>query len=104
MIAPGVLTKTPEALADYCARRGIRRLSLFGSVLRPDFRPTSDVDVLVEFEPNRVPGLIGFADMESELSEFFGGRAIDLHTPAFLNARIRERVLAEAEVQFAKQG
>lgn len=86
-------------LADFCRRHHIRRLSLFGSVLRDDFRPDSDVDVLVEFEPGHTPGLAFFA-MEDELSRIFG-RKVDLHTPNFLSRHIRERVLKEAEVQYA---
>ena len=88
-----------EALADFCRRHHIRRLSVFGSVLREDFSAESDVDVLVEFEPEHTPGyaLIG---MQEELAKLLG-REVDLLTPKFLNHRIRERVLAEAEVLYA---
>jgi len=89
------------ALADFCKRRHVRKLSLFGSVLRQDFRPDSDVDVLVEFDPEHVPGFIALHGMEEELSSLLGGRAVDLVTERFLNHRIRERVLAGAEVQYA---
>jgi predicted nucleotidyltransferase len=88
------------ALADFCRRRGIRRLALFGSVLRDDFSSTSDIDVLVEFEAGRTPGLIGLGTIELELATLFGGRQIDLHTPASLQEGFRQRVLATAEVQF----
>ncbi len=91
----------PKAnLADFCRRNGIRKLSLFGSVLRDDFSPSSDVDVLVEFVPGTVVGyrIVG---IERELSELLGGRKVDLVTEKFLNRRIRDRVLSEAEVQFA---
>ncbi len=87
-----------ERLSDFCRRHHIRRLALFGSVLREDFRPDSDVDVLVEFEAGFVPGLNFFA-MENELSEIFG-RKVDLNTPGFLSNHFRDRALAEAEVQY----
>ena len=86
----------PDALAELCSRRHITKLALFGSVLRPDFRPDSDVDVLVEFEPGQTPGL-AFFDIEAELSQLLG-RRVDLNTPQFLSPRIRARVQAEAEV------
>lgn len=92
-----------SALGEYCRRHHIRRLLLFGSVLRKDFRPDSDVDVLVEFEAGHVPGMIRFGTIELDLSEFFGGRAVDLHTPASLSPDFRDQVLAEAEVQFDVQ-
>jgi predicted nucleotidyltransferase len=87
-------------LEGFCRRHHIRRLALFGSVLRQDFGPNSDIDVLVEFEPGHTPGL-AFMRMERELSELFGGRAVDLVTPRFLNHRIRDRVLSEALTQYA---
>lgn len=76
----------------------IRRLSLFGSVLRDDFGPASDVDVLVEFEPGHVPGLAFFA-MEEELSRIIG-RKVDLNTPGFLSPYLRDRIEKESEVQY----
>ena len=88
-------------LAEFCRRHNIKKLSFFGSVLREDFRRDSDVDVLVEFEPGHVPGLFGLADMEAELSALFGGRKVDLRTPAELSRYFRDRVLKEAEVQYA---
>ena len=87
-------------IAEFCRKRHIRRLSLFGSVLREDFGPDSDVDVLVEFEPGHVPGL-DFFTMEMELSEILE-RKVDLNTPGFLSPTFRREVLAEAEVQYAK--
>ena len=89
-----------QATAEFCRRHHIRRLSLFGSVLRSDFGPDSDVDVLVEFEPGHVPGLALFS-MEEELSRILG-RKVDLNTPGFLSSRFRDRVLSEAEVQYAR--
>jgi len=70
-----------EKIIEFCRKNHIRKLALFGSVLRSDFRPDSDVDVLVEFEPGHVPGL-GFFAMEAELSEILG-RKVDLNTPNF---------------------
>ena len=87
-----------EKIADFCRRHHIRRLSLFGSVLRDDFGPASDVDVLVEFEPGHVPGLSFFA-MEEELSQIIG-RKVDLNTPGFLSPYFRDRIERESEVQY----
>lgn len=78
----------------FCQRHGVARLSLFGSVLRADFGPASDIDMLVEFRPGRVPGL-AFFRMQDELTGLFG-RRVDLHTPASLGPLIRDEVLAEA--------
>lgn len=91
-----------EEIADFCRRHHISRLSLFGSVLRDDFRPTSDVDVLVEFEPEHVPGLFGLARMERELSALLGDRKVDLRTPQDLSRYFRDEVMATAEVQYAQ--
>jgi predicted nucleotidyltransferase len=85
-----------SAITAFCQRHGIARLALFGSALRDDFGPDSDVDVLVEFQPGHVPGL-DFVSMERELSGLLQGRRVDLVTPKFLNVRIREQVLREAE-------
>ncbi len=84
-----------EAIAEFCRRNQIRRLALFGSVLRDDFRPDSDVDVLVEFEPGKTPGL-AFFGMQDELSELLG-RKVDLNTADFLSQYFRDEVLREAE-------
>jgi uncharacterized protein len=97
-IASHNLNLPHEQIAEFCARHHIRRLALFGSVLREDFGPDSDVDVLVEFEPDHVPGLAFFA-MQDELSAIIG-RNVDLHTPPFLSRYFRDRVLAKAEVQY----
>ena len=92
-----------EQIAEFCRRHHICKLSLFGSVLRDDFRPDSDVDVLVEFEPEHIPGLIRFAGMELELSQLLGGRKVDLNTPQFLSPYFRDEVLEEAAVQVANR-
>lgn len=89
-----------QQIAEFCKRHGIRTLRLFGSILRDDFRPDSDVDVLVEFEPGKAPGWIGFAALALELERIVG-REVDLRTAADFSERIRRRVLAEAEVQYA---
>jgi len=88
-----------DRIAAFCRRNRIRRLALFGSVLRDDFGPDSDVDVLVEFEPGARVGLLRLAGMEIELGELLG-RKVDLNTPGFLSDYFREQVLAEAEVQY----
>lgn len=89
---------SPEEIAAFCRRNRIRRLAFFGSILREDFGDESDVDVLVEFEPGARTGLRFFV-MEEELSRLLG-RKVDLNTPGFLSKRFRDRVLAEAEVQY----
>ncbi len=82
-------------LAEFCRRNRIKRLAVFGSALRDDFRPNSDLDLLVEFEPGARIGL-RFFSLERELSELFG-RQVDLNTPNFLSPYFRGEVLAEAE-------
>lgn len=89
-----------EKLAEFCQRNHIRRLSLFGSILRDDFGPDSDIDILVEFEPGYTPGLLGIAGMEIELSEMIG-RKVDLRTPGDLSRYFRDAVMREARVQYA---
>ena len=91
----------PAALADLCRRYQIRRLSFFGSVLRDDFGPQSDVDMLVEFELEHVPGFLRLALIEAAFSQLLGGRHVDLITPKFINHRLRRRVLETAEVAYA---
>ncbi len=88
-----------QRVAEFCRRNHIQRLALFGSVLRDDFGPDSDVDVLVEFEPGARVGLLRLAGMEIELSEILA-RKVDLNTPGFLSDYFRDQVLAEAEVQY----
>jgi predicted nucleotidyltransferase len=87
-----------KRLAQFCRQNGVRRLAIFGSALRDDFGPDSDVDVLIEFEPGRTPGL-AFFRMQEELSQLFD-RTVDLHTAASLSRYFRDRVLSEAEDQF----
>ena len=89
-----------EKIATFCRKHHVRRLAFFGSRVHGGSLADSDLDVLVEFEPDHVPGLAFFA-MEAELSELLG-REVDLNTPGFLSPYFREQVLAEAEVQYAR--
>ena len=88
-------------IADFCQRYHIRRLAIFGSALRANFGPESDVDVLGEFEAGQEPGFMALARMERELSEMFG-RRVDLRTPEDLSRLFRDEVLSSAEVQYAQ--
>jgi predicted nucleotidyltransferase len=90
-----------ERIAEFCRKHHIKKLAVFGSILRPDFRADSDIDVLVEFEPEHVPGLAFFA-MADELSEILG-RKVDLNTPQCLSRYFREKVLQEAVVQYVER-
>ena len=89
-----------EELAQFCQRHYIRKLSLFGSVLRDDFTPESDIDFLVEFEQRRSLGYFKLVSIEMELSKMLEGRKIDLRTPNELSIYFRDRVMAEAVVQY----
>lgn len=86
------------ALEEFCRRHRIRRLALFGSVLRDDFRPESDVDVLVEFEEGQTPGF-GYVRVQEELAGLLG-RRVDLNTPGFLSDYFRDEVLREARLLY----
>ena len=88
-----------KEIAEFCKANRIRRLALFGSVLREDFSPSSDVDVLVEFHPDARVGMIRLSALEMELSRILG-RKVDLNTPGFLSKHYRERILSEAVVQY----
>ena len=89
-----------EKIAEFCRARQVTEIALFGSVLNDDFDSDSDVDVLVEFEPERVIGFIGLAELQFELSEVIGHK-VDLLTPASLSRYFRREVLDMAEVQYA---
>ena len=99
MAKPKIEIPTDE-IADFCRRHRIRSLSLFGSVLREDFRPDSDADVLVEFEPGAQVGFIALSRMQRELAELLQ-RPVDLVPKEGLKPKIREAVLASAEVVYA---
>jgi uncharacterized protein len=96
-----ILSFDHDALAALCRRHHIRRLSLFGSVLKGTARADSDVDLLVEFSPGKEPGFIGLAAIETELSALLGGRPVDLRTAQDLSRHFRSEVLSSAEVQYA---
>lgn len=89
-------------LARFCEQHHIRRLSLFGSRLTGKHRPDSDIDLLVEFEPGHVPGLLALAGMEAELSALLDGKPVDLRTPQDLSRYFRDDVLRMAEVKYAR--
>jgi uncharacterized protein len=90
-----------SAVEAFCRKHYIRKLALFGSVLREDFREDSDVDVLVELKPGRTPGF-AFFGMRDELSDLLGHK-VDLNTPGFLSRYFRDKVMAEAEVEYAEE-
>ena len=90
-----------RALANFCRTNKIGKMALFGSVLRDDFGPDSDVDLLVIFEPGAMVGLFDISRMELELSSLFGGRKVDLRTPGDLGRYMRDRVVASAESVYA---
>lgn len=89
-----------QQIAAFCQKHGIVKLAFFGSVLRDDFRPDSDVDILVEFHPDHIPGLIGLSGMERELSDILGRKA-DIRTPNDLSRYFRDYVIQSAVVQYA---
>ncbi len=90
-----------EKIMDFCRRNHITRLSLFGSALRKDFRDDSDIDLLVEFDRNHIPGLIRLAGMEIELTELLG-RKVDMRTPQDLSRYFRQEIIDMAELQYAE--
>ena len=92
---------TKEQIADFCEKNQIRKFAFYGSVLRDDFGPESDIDVLVDLEPNHTIGLMEMAGMEIELSEVMG-RKVDLRTPEDLSKYFRDKVVAEAEIQYER--
>lgn len=98
---PALASLDETTLAHFCRAHGIRRLALFGSQLKGNARPDSDVDLLVEFEPGRTPGLLGISAMEIELSGLLGGRKVDLRTAADLSRWFRDEVSRSAQVQYA---
>ena len=94
------VTISKRKIVEFCKLKHIRSLSLFGSVLRDDFSRSSDIDMLVEFEPGYVPGFFDLIGMEEELSSMLGGRKVDLRTPNDLSRYFRDDVLAEAEAVY----
>ena len=102
MTATARIAIPDEKIAEFCRRYHICRFSLFGSVLRDDFRKDSDVDVLVEFEEGKEPGLIGLAGMELELSAVLNDHKVEINTPLFLSSYFRNKVLAIAELIYER--
>lgn len=92
-----------EKIADFCERHYIQRLAIYGSVLRGDFGPESDVDVLVDFMPGHTPGFFKLFEIEEELSGLLGGRKVDMRTPEDLSRYFRDKVVATAEVQYVRR-
>jgi predicted nucleotidyltransferase len=98
MTQPLVIQISQEDLTEFCQRHHIHKLYVFGFVLRDNFISESDVDILVEFEPDKIPGL-AFFEMQEEFSKILQHR-VDLNTLGFLNPHIREKVLGEAVLQY----
>lgn len=90
-----------DLIAEFCRNNHIQRMAVFGSILHGDYRPDSDIDLLVEFEPEHIPGLFGIARIERELSQMLG-RKVDLRTKEDLSRYFRDDVVREAEVQYAQ--
>lgn len=92
------ITLSNKLISEFCERWHIRKLSLFGSILRDDFRPASDIDVLIEFDPKHTPTYLQLYDLEHELESIMGRRKVDIVVTKYLNHRLRDRILASAEV------
>lgn len=97
---PCVTLPQKAELEQFCRDNGIRWFAIYGSALRDDFGPESDINVLVDFMPDRIPGLLGVAGMEIALSDLFGGRKVDLRTPNGLSRYFRQDVLDTAETRY----
>ena len=97
------VTVDRQAIARFCRKHHIRKLAFFGSVLRPDFGPHSDIDVLVEFEEGHIPGYFGLTAMQRELTEVIGDHPVDLRTPQELSPYFRDRVVAGAELLYVRR-
>ena len=91
-----------DKIRKFCEHHHIRRLAIFGSALRDDFGPDSDVDVLVDFVPGHTPGFFKLFEMEEELSGLLGGHKIDMRTPEDLSRYFRDKVVATAQVQYVR--
>ena len=92
-----------DLIEEFCRKHHIRKLSIFGSYLRDDFGPESDIDFLVEFDPEHIPTLFDVAGMEIELSDLLKGRKVDIRTAQDLSRYFRDEVVAQAEVQYAER-
>ena len=100
---PDRVSLSKEQIAEFCQRNHIKRFAYFGSVLKDDFRSDSDIDVLVDFDPETRIGLLDVARMERQLSSLIGGHEVDIRTPEDLSIYFRNDVLAEAEVQYEQK-
>ena len=96
------LARDMRELESVCRRYGVRRLSLFGSAVRGELGPDSDVDFLVEYDPSKRPRMVEMQELEDRLSALYGGRKVDLVNPKYLNPRLKERILAEAQLQYGE--
>jgi len=94
------ITFDRKALEKFCLENGIKKLSLFGSVLKDNFGPDSDIDMLVEFMPGETVGFMRLIGIEIDLTELFGGRKVDLRTPGEINDYFKERVIKESEILY----
>ena len=92
-----------DKIAEFCKKHHIQRLAIFGSSLRKDIGPESDVDILVEFDPGRTPGFFKLFEMQDELSRLLGSRKVDLRTPQDLSRYFRNKVVEVAEVQYVRR-
>jgi predicted nucleotidyltransferase len=93
-----MLPRDSRELELVCRRYGVRRLSLFGSAVRGELQPDSDVDFLVEYDPSKRPGMVEMQELADRLSALYGGRKVDLVNPKYLNPRLKTRILAEAQL------
>lgn len=96
------VTVDRQAIARFCQKHHMRRLSFFGSVLRQDFGPNSDIDMLVEFEEGHIPGYFRLMSMQRELTQIIGNRPVELRTPQELSPYFRDRVVAGAELLYVQ--
>ena len=90
---------TKDGLEEFCCKHNIKKLSLFGSALRDELKPNSDIDILVEFENGKTPGLMGFCHIQNQLTDLIG-REVELHTPNDLSRYFRDEVIENAMVQY----
>jgi predicted nucleotidyltransferase len=97
------ITIPKDKIAQFCKSNHISRLAVFGSALRDDFRPESDIDVLVDFIPGHTPGFFHLVEIEEELTNIFGGHKVDLRTPQDLSRYFRNEIIANAEVQYVQR-
>jgi predicted nucleotidyltransferase len=91
------------AISEFCTRHRVQELALFGSAIRDDFTPASDVDLLIDFAPGEAPSLFGFVDMRDELSAMFGGRQVDLVMKGGLSNYLADRILSERVVLYERR-